>query len=100
MDFSDELSRNSYAPGGGSVAALVGLLGSSLSCMDSNLTFENKKFSIHKEKHFKASFDLQKLSNELSLLIDQDTNAYNKIIPRNLYSNFFFYPFDIYIILH
>ena len=79
-DFSDELSRNSYAPGGGSVAALVGLLGSSLSCMVSNLTFENKKFSIHKEKHFKASFDLQKLSNELSLLIDQDTNAYNKII--------------------
>ena len=79
-DFSDEISRNSYAPGGGSVAALVGLLGSSLSCMVSNLTFENKKFSIHKEKHFKASLDLQKLSNKLSLLIDQDTNAYNKII--------------------
>ena len=79
-DFANELSRNSYAPGGGSVAALVGLMGSSLSCMVSNLTFENKKFSLHKEKHFKASFNLQNLSNELSLLIDQDTNAYKKII--------------------
>ena len=29
-DFANELSRNSYAPGGGSVAALVGLMGSSL----------------------------------------------------------------------
>ena len=48
--------------------------------MVSNLTFENKKFSLHKEKHFKASFNLQNLSNELSLLIDQDTNAYKKII--------------------
>ena len=79
-DFANELSRNSYAPGGGSVAALVGLMGSSLSCMVSNLTFENKKFSLHKEKHFKASFNLQNLSNELSLLIDQDTIAYKKII--------------------
>ena len=52
-DFSDELSRNSFAPGGGSVSALLGLLGSSLTCMVSNLTYDNKKYNDKKDIHFK-----------------------------------------------
>ena len=79
-DFSDELSRNSFAPGGGSVSALLGLLGSSLTCMVSNLTYDNKKYNDKKDIHFKSSKKLQSLSSELLLLINEDTNAYNKII--------------------
>ena len=36
-DFIDEVSRESPAPGGGSIAALAGALGVSLSSMVSNL---------------------------------------------------------------
>ncbi len=79
-DFANELSRNSYAPGGGSVAALLGLLASSLSCMVSNLTFENKKYKEYQSIHYKCSKELQIYSKKISLLIDEDTNAYNKII--------------------
>ncbi|HEY6437181.1 MAG TPA: glutamate formimidoyltransferase, partial [Ignavibacteriaceae bacterium] len=43
-DFIDEVSRESPAPGGGSIAALAGALGASLSSMVSNLT-ANKRGS-------------------------------------------------------
>ena len=43
-DFIDEVSRESPAPGGGSIAALAGALGVSLSSMVSNLT-ANKRGS-------------------------------------------------------
>jgi len=79
-NFADELSRNTYAPGGGSVAALLGLLGSSLSCMVSNLTYENKKYKVSQSLHYKYSKKLQEYSKELSFLINEDTNAYNSII--------------------
>ena len=79
-DFANELSRNTYAPGGGSVAALLGLLGSSLSCMVSNLTYDNKKFKGSQSIHSKCSEELQKYSRELLYLINEDTLAYNNII--------------------
>jgi len=79
-DFANELSRNTYAPGGGSVAALLGLLGSSLSCMVSNLTYDNKKFKGSQSIHYKCSEELQKYSRELLYLINEDTLAYNNII--------------------
>ncbi|MFC1493552.1 glutamate formimidoyltransferase, partial [candidate division KSB1 bacterium] len=41
-DFVDEVSRESAAPGGGSIAALAGALGASLSSMVSNLTANNR----------------------------------------------------------
>ncbi len=43
-NFIDEVSRESPAPGGGSIAALAGALGASLSSMVSNLT-ANKRGS-------------------------------------------------------
>ena len=43
-DFVDEVSRESPAPGGGSIAALAGALGASLSSMVANLT-ANKRGS-------------------------------------------------------
>ena len=43
-EFGDELSKNSVAPGGGSVSALVGNLGSALISMVAAVTFEKKGF--------------------------------------------------------
>ena len=48
--------------------------------MVSNLTFENKKFNEYKSIHYKCSKELQIYSKKISLLINEDTNAYNKII--------------------
>ena len=42
-DFVDEVSRESPAPGGGSIAALAGALGASLSSMVSNLTANKRR---------------------------------------------------------
>ncbi len=41
--FADELASESVAPGGGSVAALVGSLSAALSAMVANLTFDKKR---------------------------------------------------------
>ena len=79
-DFMDELSRDSYAPGGGSVSALTGSLGASLTCMVSNLTIENKKFKNYLNLNLKSSIKTQRYKNVLLSLIDEDTLAYNNII--------------------
>ena len=43
--FLDELASSSPAPGGGSVAALSGALGSALTAMVCNLTIGKKKYA-------------------------------------------------------
>ena len=58
-DFSDEISTESPAPGGGSVSALAGALGASLSAMVANLTFgKNKWLSVY-DKMYEISFHFQ-----------------------------------------
>jgi glutamate formiminotransferase/formiminotetrahydrofolate cyclodeaminase len=76
-DFVDEVSRESPAPGGGSIAALAGALGASLSSMVSNLT-ANKRGSEDVDVALnKASEDCQEIKNALVKAIDEDTNAFN-----------------------
>jgi glutamate formiminotransferase/formiminotetrahydrofolate cyclodeaminase len=78
-EFADELSSDSPAPGGGSVAALCGSLSASLSSMVANLT--------HGKKGFEPVFDLmndtakkaQALKDKFLLAIDEDTAAFNLI---------------------
>ena len=79
-DFMDELSRDSYAPGGGSVAALSASLGASLSAMVSNLTIINKKYISLFNINNKSSIKTQKYKDKLIHLIDEDTSAYNNIV--------------------
>ena len=78
--FADETASESPAPGGGSIAAYVGTLGISLGTMVANLSSHKpgwderwKEFSDWAEKgqHFK---------NELLKMVDEDTNAFNKIM--------------------
>jgi len=79
-DFSDELSSNSPAPGGGSVSALVGALGASLSAMVANLTFGKKKWKSVYVEMCKISEDSQILKDNLLKLIDSDTDAFNNVL--------------------
>ncbi len=80
VEFSDETASESPAPGGGSISAYVGALGISLGTMVANLSSHKpgwddrwKEFSDRAEKgqHYK---------NELLKLVDEDTNAFNKIM--------------------
>ena len=76
-DFIDEVSRESPAPGGGSIAALAGALGASLSSMVSNLT-ANKRGTENIDGSLNdATEKAQKIKNILVKAIDEDTNAFN-----------------------
>ncbi len=76
-DFVDEVSRESPAPGGGSVAALAGALGAALSSMVSNLT-ANKRGSEAVDKELNEAAEIcQEIKFNLVKAVDDDTSAFN-----------------------
>jgi glutamate formiminotransferase/formiminotetrahydrofolate cyclodeaminase len=79
-EFGDELSKNSVAPGGGSVSALVGNLGSALISMVAALTFEKKGFEDSRKKMELSGAKAQLIKKKLASFIDDDTNAFNEVI--------------------
>ena len=79
MQFADELSSESPAPGGGSVAALCGSLSASLSSMVANLTFGKKGFESVNESMDQTAQKAQQLKDKYLRAIDEDTAAFNKI---------------------
>jgi len=80
VDFSDETSRESAAPGGGSVSAAAGVMGSALSAMVANLTFGKKKWEPLYDDMCRISVDSQSIKDLLLTLIDEDTQAFNKVM--------------------
>ena len=82
-DFIDELSINSPAPGGGSVSALVGSLGAALISMVSALNHEKKENIKIKPQMEKIGVEAQEIKDRLSFLVDEDTNAFNKLMQAN-----------------
>jgi len=81
--FTDELSSNSPAPGGGSVAALSGSLGAALTSMVAALSYEKKGYLQKRDMMESVGEKTQKIKSRLSLLIDEDTNAFNKVMAAN-----------------
>lgn len=78
--FLDELASNSPAPGGGSVAALAGALGSALTSMVCRLTAGRKKYA-EVEAEMKAVLgESEKLRAVFARLVDADTDAFNKVM--------------------
>jgi len=76
-DFVDEVSRDTPAPGGGSIAALAGALGGALASMVANLT-QGKAKSQEVENRLLAAAELaQRAKDQLMLAVDEDTNAFN-----------------------
>ncbi len=77
-DFTDEVSRETPAPGGGSIAALVGSLGAALASMVSNLTaFKRGSTKEQDEILSQAAEKAQQLKDNLLKAVDDDTNAFN-----------------------
>ena len=79
-DFVDEVSSESPAPGGGSVAALAGSLCAALSAMVANLTVGKPGY----EKVWPEMSDLaekgQSIKDRLVKAVDDDTNAFNDLM--------------------
>ena len=78
--FVDELSTDSPAPGGGSVAALCGAMGAALASMVANLTVGKKKFEEAWEPMKKAACRGQELKDWFLDAVDEDTAAFNLVM--------------------
>ena len=84
VEFNNEIDSRSPAPGGGSVSALAGSIGVSLSRMVGHLTVGKKKFKALDEdiqnKFNRIEEEFIHIKAELTLLIDKDTEAFNLIM--------------------
>ena len=78
--FLSELASCSPAPGGGSVAALAGAIGSALTSMVCNLTIGKEKYKDLEEEIKKIYKISERLRKQLTELIDKDTEAFNDVM--------------------
>ena len=78
--FADETAGESMAPGGGSIAAYVGTLGVALGTMVANLSAHKRGWDNRWEQFSDWAVKGQNYKNTLLTLVDEDTNAFNKII--------------------
>ncbi len=79
-DFADETASESPAPGGGSISAYVGTLGISLATMVANLSSHKKGWDDRWEEFSEWAEKGERYKNELIMLVDADTRAFNKIM--------------------
>ena len=79
-EFANELSMDSPAPGGGSVAALCGALSAALSAMVANLTVGKKGYEEVRGAMVATAVRAQSLKDSLLEAVDRDTRAFNKVM--------------------
>ena len=79
-EFCNETLSDSPAPGGGSVAALMGALGASLGGMVANLSAGKRRWDDKLEYFSDWAVKAQQLKDELLSLVDEDTAAFNKVM--------------------
>jgi glutamate formiminotransferase / formiminotetrahydrofolate cyclodeaminase len=79
-EFCNETLSDSPAPGGGSVAALMGALGASLGGMVANLSAGKRGWDDKLEYFSNWAVKAQQLKDELLSLVDEDTGAFNKVM--------------------
>lgn len=78
--FAEETASESPAPGGGSIAAYAGSLGAALGTMVANLSSHKAGWDDRWEEFSNWAERGQTLMSELLMLVDEDTNAFNKIM--------------------
>ena len=79
-EFCNETLSESPAPGGGSVAALMGALGVSLGGMVANLSAGKRDWDDKITYFSDWAVKAQQLKDELLFLVDEDTAAFNKVL--------------------
>jgi glutamate formiminotransferase/formiminotetrahydrofolate cyclodeaminase len=80
FDFVDEVSRDTPAPGGGSVAALAGALGAALAGMVANLSVGRGEFDAHYEELCELADRAQAVKDALVRGVDEDTRAFDSVL--------------------
>ena len=78
--FAHETSRESPAPGGGTISAYMGALGAALGTMVANLSSHKPGWDDQWEKFSQWADKGQELMSELLHLVDEDTEAFNRIM--------------------
>ncbi len=79
-DFALETSRESPAPGGGTIAAYMGALGAALGAMVANLSSHKAGWDTRWEEFSNWADKGQEIQAQLLHLVDEDTVAFNKIM--------------------
>ncbi len=79
-EFCNETLSDSPAPGGGSVAALMGALGASLGGMVANLSAGKRGWDDQLQYFSDWAVRAQQLKDELLSLVDEDTAAFNRVM--------------------
>ena len=78
--FAEETSRESPAPGGGTIAAYMGALAAALGTMVANLSSHKAGWDDRWQEFSVWADRGQKLLRELLALVDEDTEAFNRIM--------------------
>jgi len=78
--FMNSVASESPAPGGGSVSAYMGALGTALGTMVANLSGHKKGWDDRWQEFSEWAVKGKGIQNELLSLVDADTEAYNMII--------------------
>lgn len=76
-EFTDEVSRDTPAPGGGSISALAGALGAALASMVANLTYGKEGTEAKDPELAELAEKAQAIKDLLITCIDEDTQAFN-----------------------
>ncbi len=79
-EFMDELSSDSPAPGGGSVAGVCAAMSGALSSMVANLTANKKGYEKNWDKAMVIAEEGQDIKLRALQVIDKDTDAFNKMM--------------------
>lgn len=80
VKFANETASESMAPGGGSVSAYVGVLGTSLGTMVANLSSHKKGWDDRWQEFSDWASKGQIIKDKLLSLVDEDTYSFNAII--------------------
>ena len=78
--FARETASESAAPGGGSVSACMGAFGAALATMVANLSAHKRGWDARWKEFSDVAEQGQQILDELLLLIDEDTAAFNRIM--------------------
>ena len=78
--FAEETSRESPAPGGGTVSAYMGALGAALGTMVANLSSHKAGWDDRWDTFSRYADEGQAIMRELLHLVDEDTAAFNRIM--------------------
>lgn len=78
--FAEETSRESPAPGGGTISAYMGMLGAALGTMVANLSSHKAGWDDRWDAFSRWADRGQEVMDELAHLVDEDTDAFNRIM--------------------